>query len=341
MMDSRYKNRLKIITLSENTSKSQDEIASCVGVSKSCVSKVLKEYAESGSFELKYDNCGGTNKKLDNRDIRRLRIISGNNPRMTAREVQAEMGPRGEAVCLRTIQRGLLEAGCIPRVPKKRPMLSSSAVKKRYDWAVAHRHWTIEDWKQVVWSDETAIEMLDYTPRFVRFVDGFPETRDHVVNTTKHPAKVIIWSCFSYTGPGRSHVVECSMNTDWYVNDIIDGRVIPQLREWFPSGTGILQQDNAPCHVSKRAKEHMMSKGITLLDWPPSSPDINPIENLWAIVKNKVMKQGPRSKKELIHKFLQVWHHDEHLAEVMQNLVSSMPKRVQCLLQSQGHHTKY
>lgn len=87
------------------------------GVLKSCVSKVLQKYAERDSFQLNCDNYGGSNKKLEQRDIIQLHIISGNNPLMTARKVQAEIGPRGDDVSLRTIQRGLVEAGCILKVP--------------------------------------------------------------------------------------------------------------------------------------------------------------------------------------------------------------------------------
>ena len=113
MMEARLENRVKIVTLLENADLSQTKIAECVGVTKSCVSKVAKEYRESGSYKLKYSNCGGRSKKLDRRDLRKIRIISGNKPRMTDRDVQSELGPRGDGISLRTVQRGLNEAGCV------------------------------------------------------------------------------------------------------------------------------------------------------------------------------------------------------------------------------------
>lgn len=340
-MDERYEKRLKIITLMENTSKTQTEIAECVGVTKSCVSKIITRYRETGDLSLQYENCGGSNKKLDERDLRKLRKICGNNPRMSAREIQHELGPRGDSVSLRTVQRGLNQVGCQVRVPKKKPFLTDSHVKKRYEWALDHQEWTIDDWSKVVWSDETAVELRDNCPQFVRFVDGFPTTPEHFSLTTKHPTKVIIWSCFSSRGPGRSHVVECPMNTEWYVEDIIDHRILPQMNEWFPNGEGIFQQDNAPCHVSKRSRERFRDLGIILLDWPPASPDMNPIENLWGIVKKRVLKEKPRTKNQIIATFLQLWHHDEALKMVMQSLIASMPKRVSALVESKGFHTKY
>jgi len=45
-------------------------------------------------------------------------------------------------------------------VKKKRPFLSKKHRKERMDFALAHQYWTVEDWKKVVWSDETKINRL-------------------------------------------------------------------------------------------------------------------------------------------------------------------------------------
>ena len=47
-------------------------------------------------------------------------------------------------------------------------------------------------------------------------------------------------------------------------------------------------QDGAPCHRAKIATQFLKSKKIQILDWPGSNPDLNPIENLWTDLKNKV-----------------------------------------------------
>ena len=103
---------------------------------------------------------------------------------------------------------------------------------------------------------------------------------------------------------------------------------------------GIFQQDNAPCHVSKAAKDHLRRRGINLLDWPPSSPDINPIEN-WAIVKCRVKSRVPIDKRELIAKLIDVWHHDGELSELCKRLVESMPARVAAVIAEKGAQTRF
>ena len=106
----------------------------------------------------------------------------------------------------------------------------------------------------------------------------------------------------------------------------------------------IFQQDNAPSHASRYTKGWLADQGITgerIMDWPPQSPDLSPIENMWSIIKRKVYENGRQfgSKKDLWEAI------KETLAqispEVIQKLTSSVDERLVKVLKNEGKRIPY
>ncbi|GFV29495.1 uncharacterized protein TNCV_2728761 [Trichonephila clavipes] len=80
------------------------------------------------------------------------------------------------------------------------------------------------------------------------------------------------------------------MRQDQY-KDVLQNRLIPQLKEWFPNGKPyIFMQDRALCHTARSIKAFLAEQNIPLLDWPGNSPDMNPIENVWELMEREVAK---------------------------------------------------
>jgi len=219
------------------------------------------------------------------------------NPILTAREIQEEL-PQLPEVIIRTIRNVLIKCGRFARRPVKKQLLTKVQIKKRKAWAAEMLQF--DNWKRVIFTDETYIEISQRSSHFVRRSNGESITAAHMIQLIKHPLKVMFWGCFSWEGPGRLYVCEGSMNSAAYIN-IINTQIILQAADWFSDGIPwLLQQDNAPCHMSKVSTKTFQEANIKVMNWPSSSPDMNPIENIWSVLKMKVGKMRPSTKEQLI-----------------------------------------
>ena len=109
----------------------------------------------------------------------------------------------------------------------------------------------------------------------------------------------MIWSVIS-----GLYVVQMTMKQDQY-KQMLMGRLLPQVRDWFPNGESfVFMQESAPCHTARSVKAFLHEQNIRLLSWPGNSPDMNRIENVWELVKREMAKDMITSKQQLIVKLI-------------------------------------
>ena len=163
-----------------------------------------------------------------------------------------------------------------------------------------------------------------------------------VVGTVKHPVSVMVWGCFSHRGPGRLHIVPKGTTvTAAAYQEILENRMLPSARDMFHDQDYIFQDDGAPCHRAKSVKNWLSANDVgTIGDWPGQSPDINPIENLWNVMKLMVRNQGPKNRTELIEAVIYSWNHVVE-KKTLQQLCDSMPRRLRAVINAKGNATKY
>ncbi|KAI7791282.1 reverse transcriptase, partial [Triplophysa rosa] len=101
----------------------------------------------------------------------------------------------------------------------------------------------------------------------------------------------------------------------------------------------IFQQDLAPAHSAKATSTWFKDHGIPVLNWPANSPDLNPTENLWGIVKRKVRYARPNNAEELKATIRATW--PLITPEQCHRLIDSMPRRIAAVIQAKGAPTKY
>ena len=101
----------------------------------------------------------------------------------------------------------------------------------------------------------------------------------------------------------------------------------------------IFQQDNDPKHTSKIVQDYLREKNISTLSWPSNSPDLKPIEHIWAMIKRRIGTDHSRNKRECFEKIHKAW--SEITKEEIGKLVGSMKSRCLSVISQKGGCTRY
>ncbi len=135
------------------------------------------------------------------------------------------------------------------QMPHQVPLLSDKNRKRRLQFTQTHQNWTIEDWKNVAWSDESQY-LLWHSDGRVRIWCKEHESMDPscLVSTVQAAGGgVMVWGIFSWHTLGPLVPVEYRLNATACLSIVAD-HVHPFMTTVYPSSDGYFQQDNAPCH---------------------------------------------------------------------------------------------
>ena len=122
---------------------------------------------------------------------------------------------------------------------------------------------------------------------------------------------------------------------------ILINQLAGSVKKLFPAKNAELmfQHDNDPKHTAKSVKQYLRNKKYSVMDWPAQSPDLNPIENLWFVIENRLKHRVCSNEEELFEALQAQWQALE--PELLAKLVGSMPKRCAAVIESKGYPTKY
>jgi hypothetical protein len=192
-----------------------------------------------------------------------------------------------------------------------------------------------------MFTDETYIDVASSRSHFVRRGIGEPLRDAHTTTRRAFTQRVMVWGCFARTGVGALHVCTQTMTASRYI-DVLEQHLQPSAERLFP-GTGFyhFQQDNAPAHKAVITRAWFAANGITTMEWPAYSPDLNPIENLWNILKEKVRRESFTKKEDLIRRVKEIWSNDPEITTHCQHLSDSMVNRIRECITNKGSSTHY
>lgn len=259
------------------------------------------------------------------------------DPFLPPLQLQAHLGL--EDISDDTVARRLDEAGLHARIAHRQFILKPEHREKRLRFAEGYKNWTEEQWCRVLFADEKMFWGEGHSGRqYVRRPDGTADDEQYWVNLKPHPVSVPAWACFSAKGPGYMAMYEGSADARRMASFYRD-YLVPTAKEHLGIGqsTRWLLHDNDARHKAPATLKVLHDNAIEVLDFPPYSPDLNPIENLWTDVTKRMRGKPAASKAQLEELLQQTWGETD--PSVCEKLARSMPKRLAECIERHGAYT--
>lgn len=305
-----------------------NELVKLSGYSLASVKRNLKKIKRCSP--MKQGKNGGRRSIYGANDRRRLYQIAIKNPSWSSIKIRTRLVQLGSPfVSTRTIQRLLLDLNFKYILPKTVPFLSNDHKQVRLNWCKNHRYTNFENW---IFTDESSFQLYRNT---VKLWTKF----DHVKNKPRPKGRksVMVWAGISARGITPIHLVNGRINSAYYC-DILNECLIENMSLLYPDGF-ILQADNAPIHVSMETQLWLVENNINSIKWPSCSPDLNPIENIWSILKRQVELENPRNLSDLKQAIIKCWNELDF--NHVKSVLGSMQNRIELCIAANGGLVKY
>lgn len=345
-----------------------DRIAKKLRCSKKAVYFWIARHKETDGVELKHA-CGRPT-ELDTAARRRavelLTSAEVGGAKHVARKLKAE-GLSDRVLSVSTVLRSAKEQAnldgdplvCLRGRPPK--ALTTDTMKKRLAFAKANAG---RNWRRVMITDRCKfafrfpgmkVQRTRWRLRSKRHEDG--------VYTPNRPDVLNVYAGLTAHGVTKMHLVTgtTKLKTDFYTvsgkssrnitadeyRHVGGSTLLPEGKRLFGQKGDtqwVLQQDGDPTHkvMAQIIKEFNTSSGnqVTLLEnWPPNSPDLSPIENVWGWVDAEVAKKGCKSFDEFKQEVLKTFRSIP--VEMCENLIDSIPRRLARVVETNGGKAGY
>lgn len=307
-------------------------IASMLGRHVKTIQRFLKDPSNRKTRSDK-----GKIKTVNMRDIRNIKRQISKKPGCTSKAI---FEASGLSEVPKTTRNRILGTIAKVKSPEKRPPMTKRHMLLRVEWAKSYMK---QDMKCVLFTDETRAT-LDGPDGWSKGWVGIGGKLHHRFRRHQGGGGVMLWA-----GIIDGEVVGPTLVQDGVkINSVnycalLDECLVPWLHDQTLDLRKklVFMQDNAPSHSAKATKAYLGSLGFknqNLMVWPPNSPDLNPIENLWSIIKRKIYADGVQySSKSELWRAIQVAARTID-TETIKKLTDSVNNRIFDVIKSNGHY---
>ncbi len=307
-------------------------------VSERTIRRIIKK-----NNAVNFGNLPGRPKILNSREDRLLVRKYGNCEIKTSSQgVSLIRDITNKEVSKSTIKRRLYSDGYKSYKEKKAHLLSKKNLKARKKYFQTHKGKTYDEFENFIFSDESSFRILNVKGCGSYYKKANIGSKIKSVIRTKKfgGGGIMIWGFITSKGDFRICKCPSKMNSNSYLR-IMEEYALPEIIKCGLKLSDIIfMQDNATCHKSKASQNWFKANNIRLLDWPPQSPDLNPIENVWDLLDRRArVRQNEIITNDDLWKVLQeVLKVDK---KYIIKLYQSIPRRINAMKDSKYDITKY
>ncbi|GFX45221.1 transposable element Tcb2 transposase [Trichonephila clavipes] len=240
------------------------------------------------------------------------------------------MCSRRKADLPKTVARRLRGGGLYARRPVVCVPLTRQHHIARLQWCHEHHNWTEQDWACVLFSDESRFSLSsDCRRQLIWRESGTAYRPENIQQKDRYPtSSIMVWAGIMINGRTRLHVVaNGTMTGQLYIDEVL----LPHVR-LFRGSVG-----DKFVFISGLSRQ----RGYSTSRMASAFSDLNPIENVWDALWRQVAGRNypPTNKNTLIRALTEEW--DKLPQQLLDNVVQSMVRRVECCITLHGGHIPY
>lgn len=331
--------RVSIISMHKQ-GRSSAAIARSLGIHRNTVQNTVVRFKETGGISDR-PRSGRPPSVVTSSKIDAVRKRIKRDPHRSMRKMAKQLNVSRET--MRRIVK--LKLGLVPYRMQKAAILSEKNKKVRLERVRGLLARTRSgEHKRTLFSDEKlfTVEAV-YNPQNNRVLAKSPEdarNKGKVVNKASHPLQIMVWAGVCSDGKTPLVFVDPGVKIDqkYYKEEILEKTLLPWSHSHYPNTHWTFQQDGAPAHKAKTVQawcKNNLPGFIAAHEWPPSSPDLNPLDySVWSVLEAKVSAKPHHNLESLKASLVKEW--DNIDLQYLRSVINAFPKRLKAVLKARG-----